>query len=108
MNALRCLVRDEAEREFGAGPRGDDGLAAFALVTAGQAVDLDGRARGALFLSRITALAEKSRDAQKLPVSPVVVRNPRQLFSLVSGEWNNVVVEPGDGDASVFVAQSSE
>ena len=108
MNALGRLVGDEAESEFGAGPGGDDGLAAFALVTAGEAVDLDGRARDALFLRRITALAEKFGDSQKLPVSRVVVRNPRQLFSLVSGERNNVFVEAGDGDASVLVAQSRE
>src|SRR5260370_37721916 len=38
----RMLVGDEAGCDLGARPRGNDRLAAFTLVTAGQAIDLEG------------------------------------------------------------------
>src|SRR3989442_8393332 len=61
-NALRRLVRHEAKSEFRARPGGDDRLAAFALVTAGQPVDFQCWAGRSLLQRRVAALAEKSRD----------------------------------------------
>src|SRR5207249_4826967 len=108
VDALRRLVRHKAKSEFGARPRGDDRLAAFALVTAGQAVDLKRRPRGALFLRRVAAFAEQFRDTEKFPVRRFVKRNSGELFSFVGRERNYVVVETGDGNAAIFVAESGE
>src|SRR5206468_12911482 len=47
-NAVGALVGDEADGYFNARPGGDNGLAAFALVPAGQAVDFEGGTGGAL------------------------------------------------------------
>src|SRR5205807_3087255 len=58
VDAPRRLVRHKAKSEFRSRPRGDDRLAAFALVTAGESVDLKRRPRGALFLRGVAALAE--------------------------------------------------
>ena len=108
VDALRRLVRHETEREFRARPGGDDRLAAFALITAGQAVDLERRSRGALFLRGVAALAEHLRDTEEFPISRFVKRNPGQLFSLVSGERNNVGVKTRNGDTAIFVAQAGQ
>ena len=78
------------------------------MITASQAVDLERRPRGALLLRGVAALAEQLRDTEEFPVGRVVVRNPRQLFSFVGGERNNIVIKAGDGDATVLVAQAGE
>ena len=108
INALRRLFRHEAKSEFGARPGGDDRLAAFALVTAGQPVDFQRRARGALFHRAVASFAQQLRDAKKSAVGRVVVRDAAQLFPLVFGKRNDVVIEAWDGDATDFVAQSRE
>ena len=108
MDALRRLVRHEAKSEFGARPGGDDRLAAFALVTAGQPVDFQCGPGRSLFQRRVAAFTEKSWDAEKFAQRRVVVRDAGQLFPFVFGKRNDVVVEAGDGDAAVFVAQSRE
>src|SRR5437899_8681659 len=108
MNALRRLVRDETKSEFSARPCGDNCLAAFALVTAGQPVDFDCWAGRPLFLRGETAFAEQSRDAEKSAVGDIVVRDAAQLLPFVFGQRNDVVIEAGDGDAAVFVSQLRE
>ena len=45
---------------------GHDGFAAFALITAGQAVDLERGPRGALFGGGEAAFAEKFRHAESV------------------------------------------
>src|SRR5581483_8895333 len=42
-NFARVLVGNEAHGQLGAGPGGDNGFAAFALITAGKSVDFNGR-----------------------------------------------------------------
>ena len=53
------LVGHEAAGDLGTGPGGHDGLAAFALVAAGEAVDLKGGAGGALFFFNSASLSGK-------------------------------------------------
>ena len=103
---VRLLVRHEAEGDFGARPGRDDGLAAFALVAAGQAVDFERGPGGALFGGREAAFAKQFRHAEELFAFRCrVVRQAGQLFALVGGERRDVIVEAGDGDAPVLVAE---
>src|SRR5205814_180439 len=48
------------------------------------------------------------RDTEKFPVRRFVKRNSGELFSFVGRERNYVVVETGDGNAAIFVAESGE
>ena len=77
-DASRMLIRDESERELGAGPGRNDGLAPFALITTGETVDFNGGTRSALFLRCEPAFAKKFRDAEKFAQRRVVVRDARR------------------------------
>ena len=55
----RILVWHEAAGDFCARQRGHDGFAACTLIAAGQAVDLKGRPRAALFGGSEAAFAKK-------------------------------------------------
>ena len=68
MTSCRVLVRHQPDGDFGARPGRHDGLAAFALVAAGEAVDFEGRPGGALFERRETAFAEELGHAEEFLV----------------------------------------
>src|SRR5204863_7638193 len=102
------LIRHELRRGFGARLRGDDRLAAFALVTAREAVDLKRRPGGALFVRREAAFAEQFRHAEKFPKLLAVERQARELFALERCERNNVVVKAGHGDAALCVVDPGQ
>ena len=54
----RVLAGDQARGDFGARPGGNDGFAAFTLITAGEAVNLKCGPRAALLGGRETAFAK--------------------------------------------------
>src|SRR5262249_48734168 len=64
VDAVGGLIGHEPECEFRAGPGRDDGFAALALVTAGEAVDLAGGSGGTLLLRRKAFFPEESSYAQ--------------------------------------------
>ena len=102
------LIRHKAAGDFGARPGGHDGFAALALITAGQAVDFKRRPRAALFHGREAALAEQFFHADQFLKFGGRDRQALELFAFISRKRRNVVVETGNGDAAVFIAQSGE
>ena len=64
-DVFRVLIGHETAGDFGGGPGGHDGLAAFALVAAGQAVDFKGGAGAALFGGGEAAFAKEFRRAEQ-------------------------------------------
>src|SRR6266540_5469938 len=67
-SATGMLVGDEPEGELGACPGGNNRLAPFALIAAGQTIDFNGGACRALFLRREAAFAKQFGYAEKFPV----------------------------------------
>src|SRR6266516_4671655 len=78
-DAFRFLVWHEAEGEFSPRPGGDNGLASFVLIAAGQAVNLDRRPGAAPFGRAVSALAEQSGHTKESTHGFIAVRQPRQL-----------------------------
>ena len=101
---LGLLIRHEAEGELGPRPRGDDGLAAFFLIAAGESVDLDGGPGAAAFGRGVALFPEQFRHTEEAREGPVVVRGAGELPALIGGERFDVIVEAGHGDASVRIA----
>src|SRR5205814_8378782 len=79
-DASRMLIRDESERELGAGPSRNDGLAPLALITASETTDLNGGTRSASLLRCEPAFADMARFTEKFADGRVVVRVWGQLF----------------------------
>src|SRR6202042_262325 len=94
----RDLMRDEAHGELGAGPGGYDGLAAFALVAAGKAVDFEGGPGGALFDGSETAFTKQLRDTEEFAIGFLASGKAGELLFLKGGERRDVIVKTGDGD----------
>src|SRR5204863_3724492 len=82
---FRVLIWHQAARDFCAGPRRNDSLAAFALIATGQTVDLQRGPGRAAFQRAKTAFAEKSRHAQKLLIFALVESEAFHLLALEFG-----------------------
>ena len=63
-NLRGVLMRDQTHGDLGAGVAWHNGLAALALITAGQAVNLERRTGGAVLIGRETLLAEQRLHAE--------------------------------------------
>ncbi len=107
-DARRVLVGHEAAGDLRARPRGHDGFAASALITAGQAVDLKGGTRAALFHGREAAFAEKFFHTKQLLEFGGIHRQAGEFLAFVSGQRRDIVIKTGNGNASVFVAELAE
>ena len=102
-DARGVLVWHEAAGDFCAGPRGHDGLVAVALIAAGQPVDLERRARTALFHRRVAVFAEQHRNAQQLFQLCIRHREPAALLALLFGERFHILIKTGNLDEAVIV-----
>src|SRR5882672_4266510 len=107
-NPGRVLVGHQTGGNFGAGPGRNDGLAAFALVTAGEPVDLECRPGGTLLERSISPLAEQFWNSEELLILTLFEGQPRELFALIRGERLHVFVKTGNRDSPVFVTQLRE
>ena len=107
-DARRPLVWHEAAGDFGACPGRHDGFAARALITAGQAVDFKRRPRTALLERCEPAFAEQFFHTDQFLEFGGCNRQALELFPLVSRKRRNVVVETGNGNATVFVTEFGE
>jgi len=105
---LRILVGDEASGEFGVGLGGDDGLGAFALVAAPEAVEFESGANPELLDGGETFFAGIAGSANGLLESFLFPRQSVERFAFGFGGGGNVVVETGNGDAEIFVVQLGE
>src|SRR5664280_1712584 len=81
----RLLVRHEAAGDLGPRPRRHNRLAAFALITAGEAVDLKRGPRTALFRGRKTVFAEQLRRTEQLLQARIGKRIALDLVAFVFG-----------------------
>src|SRR6185312_16445541 len=102
------LSLDQAERYLGGGFRRDDGLGALADVTADNAVDVAGRARGNLLDQQTILLAGRNRKPDRLQER---LRRKVELLPLrqdVRRQVLHAVIETGDGDVAVLVEQATE
>ena len=99
----RTLVRHEAAGDFRARHGGHDGLAAVALIAAGQAVDFKRRTRAAAFHRRETALAGQFRNAEKFLQLALGNRVTRGLLPFQFRERRDVVIKAGNRDAAMII-----
>jgi len=107
-NFRRFLVWHEAAGDFRPRPRRHNRLAAFPLVAARQAVDLECRARAALFGGREAAFAEQFCDAEQFLQVAVLDGQPGELFPFVCRKRRDVVVETRNGHAAAGIAEFEE
>src|SRR5213593_1758571 len=102
------LVWNEPHRDLGTRPGRNNRLGTVALITTGQSVYFQGGTCAALLDRREAAFAKKFRDAEEFPVSRLVKRLPRHLFSFISRERRDNVVKIGNRDSTILIAQPSE
>ena len=99
------LIGDEAEGEFDEGLFADDGLGAFALIAAADAVDFCGGASPAAFALGVAGFAEEGGGAGEGEGFGVAVAEGLPGGALPILQGADVVVEAGDEDAAFGVVQ---
>ena len=102
---LGLLIRHETHGDLHSRPRRHNRLAAFALIAAGEAVDFECGPGAALLHGGEAAFAEECGHAEHFLVVAFVVGQPAHLLALVGGERLHVVVESGNRDAAILIAQ---
>ena len=97
------LIGDEPGSNICARPGRNNSLTAVTLVAAGEAVDLEGGPRTTLLDRSKAAFAKQFRHAEEFLVLAGLERQSGHFFSFESRERSDLIVEPRDGDATIFV-----
>src|SRR5690606_11286140 len=104
---LRVLVGDKAEGEAGRGAAGKDGTLAWALIAAGDAVDIDSRTPSHRFERRISFLDDPAREID-LVEKPGLLRQAAPLLAQALRDLAHVVIEAVDRHPPFLVVERSE
>src|SRR5664280_3865529 len=101
--AFRTLTGHNSAGKFGDGPGGHDSLAARALITAGEPVDLKRRTRPALFQRRVPFLPSQCGHTEEMAVSLGVERQTSPHLTLPSGDWFHSCIEACHADVTIGI-----
>src|SRR5690606_38610240 len=104
---LRVLVGDKAEGEAGRGAAGKDGTLAWALIAAGDAVDIDSRTPPHRFERRISFLDDPAREID-LVEKPGLLRQAAPLLAQALRDLAHVVIEAVDRHPPFLVVEPGE
>src|SRR5438132_650666 len=102
------LVHDQSTADLGVGMRWDDGLAAIAVETAPQAVDVQGWTRATSLEHGEVRFANEGQNAHRLTVGLLVEGQIGERRAVSLGQGHDVVVETGDLDDPIRAFQAGE
>src|SRR5260370_18888483 len=97
------LVGNETRRELSKGLRWNDGLGAFAVITAPEAVQFERRAGPKPFDGGEIFLADIARSADSFFEILFLPRERVEGFALGIRNFCNLVIKPRPGDAEILV-----
>ena len=102
------MLGHQAESELGRGGGREDGFGSFALVAAGQPIDLGRGADADALETRVTLLAIEQKNPGLALVIGFSHRERGQHFSLGRRDVLHIVIEAGHRDATAGVVERGE